>query len=164
RRSVDSMLALKVAFTNFWRGFTHEAGLLRLLLDTALDGYQVVPDPARADLVMTSVHGKRTEVFPEKSIAVIGENVRPDFSKYHYSLSSDFDTYGGRNHRLPQWIGCVTWPGVIPRQFVDVGNNHGYEHSVPIDTLMRPRPAWAAIRAHERFCCFVAGKSEPHRN
>src|SRR6185312_13316509 len=26
------------------------------------------------------------------------------------------------------------------------------------------RPAWAAIRAHERFCCFVAGKSEPHRN
>jgi hypothetical protein len=123
-----------------------------------------VPEPAFADIVITSVYGKRIETPPERTIAVIGENVRPDFSKYRYSLSPDFDTYGGRNHRYPEWFGSIAWPGKIPPSFVDVGNNHGHEPSVKIDALMSPRPDWASIRSHQRFCCFVAGKGEPHRN
>lgn len=89
------MSGLKVAFVNFWPGFTPETGLLRLLLDTALGGYGVVARPEDADIILTSTFGSAPQSarFPERAIAVIWENYRPGYTAYAYSFSSDFDTH-----------------------------------------------------------------------
>ena len=165
---------LKICAVNFWDGFSLESGFVKYLLDLALDSFLVVPTQQEADIVLTTPftprrrrwyrpHPKGTVDYPEKAIAFIWENQRPVYQNYGYSLSSDFDSYGRRNCRLPYWYGQLKWPGMIPeRRLRAPGDPHGFEPPAEIDSLLHPR-SLAGSADRERFCCLVAANPEPHR-
>jgi hypothetical protein len=99
--------------------------------------------------------------YPDKTISFIWENQRPDYQRCRFSISSDFDSYGGRNFRVPLWYTQLQWPGMV-RDQPATGSAawSAFEPLVEIDSLLRPRHA-TQMRAG--FCCFVAANREPHR-
>jgi hypothetical protein len=159
------MSGLKVAFVNFWPGFSPETGLLKLLLDAALGAYGVAERVEDADIILTSTFGSAPQSarFPERAIAVIWENHRPGCTAYAYSFSSDFDNHGGRNCRLPFWFTQLRWPNLVTPPRDASPGDPGSDGLVEIDTLMKPRPNATAARDRELFCCFVASHGERHR-
>ena len=157
-------LQAKIAIVNFWPGFSLASGFVGYFLDRIFDLYAVVPSEEEADIVLTSVYPpNQTRPYPEKTIAYIGENVRPDYRNCRYSISYDFDTYGERNCRLPGWYRHLSWPGYVRHSpAIDGKAIHGFEPLVDIDSLYRPRPLPSAADK-ELFCCFVASFPESHR-
>ena len=164
---------VKVCTINFGPTFNFEGGFLKCLLDLAFKSVVITPREKDADIVLTGVNMKRPRWYrsarraypryPEKTIAVIRENQRPNYQHYKYSISSDFDSYGGRNLRLPSWYRYIRWPGVAP--YVPKVNRHssyGFEPPVEVESLLRPRPAPSAAD-RTLFCCLVASNPEPHR-
>ena len=154
-------MTIHVAYTNFWPNFSLKYGLLKHLLDLAFDyDWEESRDPRDADLVLTSVFPHRPENFPWKTIAVIWENIRPDYRGYKFSISSDFDDYGGRNVRCPLWYSQVEWfPGY--KNTAGDAWEHGNEPPVPLSVLMTPRTGGYIKR--EKFCALVASNYEPFR-
>jgi len=71
----------------------------------------------------------------------------------------------GRNFRLPLWWWRLDWPGFNERwrqRPQPTGAlTHGYEELIPIDALLRPRPAPQA--RPEGFCVLVAANPEALR-
>jgi alpha(1,3/1,4) fucosyltransferase len=157
-------LDANIAIVNFWPGFSLDSGFVRYFLDQIFDSYAVVPSEEEADIVITSVYPQnQIRPHPEKTIAYIGENVRPDYRNCRYSISYDFDTYGDRNCRLPGWYRHLSWPGYVRKPMVASDNTvHGFEPLVDVETLYRPRPLPGAADK-ELFCCFVASHLEHHR-
>jgi hypothetical protein len=146
---------------NFWPGFSLDSGLIGWLFKRAVGNFSATSDEKSADVVITSVYGKARPKFPEKTICLIWENARPNYSLYRYSLSSDFDTYLGRNCRLPVWYQGLAWPGMERERRPPNERNHGLEPLIDMESLYRPRASVSMDR--ESFCCFVAGNHELHR-
>lgn len=157
-----SVSGLKVCFVAFWPSFSPQTGVLGLVLQQALGQFEIVPDPVAADVIVRSIFAapELTLPFARKTIAVIWENQRPDYRAYAYSLSSDFDSYGGRNQRLPYWYGELAWPRLRPDKPGGPPFNHAYEPPADIGALLQPR---AAPEPRSQFCCFVANNPEQHR-
>ena len=88
----------------------------------------------------------------------IGENVRPNFINYDHSLSFDYDSYGGRNFRLPLWWGRLAWNGFEQKPRKPNAHNHGYEQLLDIKSLMQPRKLDMSIK--DKFCAMIAGNPE----
>jgi len=112
--------------------------------------------------VVSSVFGTDRPRHPERNICFIWENMRPDYNLMAYSISSDFDSYGGKNFRVPGWYGNLQWPGFVTNTTVPLQNNHGFEPLVDIDSLLRPRSP-RTLSEPDLFCCLVAGNPERHR-
>ncbi len=156
-------MPIKICAIKFWAEFSLESGFIKCLLDQAFGSFVTVQREQEADLVVGSIfQPKVVAAIPEKTITFIWENLRPNFGLYHYSISSDFDSYGGRNFRVPFWYGQIQWPGYIPDQSIPGWRNHGFEQPVDIDSLLQPRAPRAA-RDKDLFCCFVANHPELHR-
>lgn len=153
-------MATKVCFINFWPGFSPATGIIAHLLREAAGAIEQTADERSADIVVSAVYWQTKPAFPHKTIAVIPENQRPNYTLYRYSLSPDFDDYGGRNARLPVWFYGLAWPGMVPDARQANEANHGYEPPLDIDALLAAREP---PRSRSRFCCFVAGNPEPHR-
>ena len=113
--------------------------------------------PHEADVVISSVFG-HTQTDPKKTIMYIGENVRPSYLGYDYSLSFDHDTYGGRNFRLPLWWSRLAWDGFEQKPRKPNAHNHGYEQLIDIKSLTQPRKLDMSIK--DKFCAMVAGNPE----
>ncbi len=152
---------LKVCAINFWPGFSLEWGLMHHLLRSAIGAFSIAGNELEADVVITSVYWRNRPIKPGKTICMIPENQRPNYSLYACSLGPDIDTYGGRHCRLPVWYDSLAWPGREPDRRPPNPENHGYEPLIEIDSLLRPRPREDADRP--MFCCFVAGNPELHR-
>ena len=167
---------VKICAVNFWPGFSLESGFVRYLLNLALGSFSIVSSEKDADIVLVSVFPRfqrlaaispklqiKRPMVPERSIGFIWENQRPDYRKYAFSISSDFDSYGGRNFRIPLWYAQLKWPEISQdRPWSSERAWQGYEPLVDMDTLMRPRPASQSDN-RDAFCCFVAANPEPHR-
>ena len=69
-----------ISATNFWPGFSLEQGFLPYLLREAFGSFHIADRLRRADLILTSVFPHAPSKFPEKTVAVIWENVRPDYA------------------------------------------------------------------------------------
>lgn len=167
---------VKIYALNFWPGFSLESGFIPYLLTRALGAFEIAATEAEADIVLFSLFPRFARLksitpslvrdapkWPEKSIAILWENQRPDYRKYAYSISSDFDSYGGRNVRVPVWYGQLQWPD-LPEVAAPADQKiwTGFEPLIPPETLMTPRQVSSTGR-RERFCCFVAANREPHR-
>jgi len=160
-------MSLRICFTNFWPGAfsaANNALFLPYVFGEAFGELELVEDPASAEVVVSSLFGNQP-VPAEKTIQFIGENVRPEYLRHRFSLSFDYDTYGGRNFRLPLWWWRLAWPGFTERwrqrPQATAGLAHGYEDLIPIDALLRSRPAPQA--RPEGFCVLVAANPEPLR-
>jgi hypothetical protein len=156
-------MAIRIHFINFWpEAFTgaSDASFLLHVFAEACGPVEITEDTASADVVVTSVFGQAPTP-PRKTIQFIGENVRPDLTRYRYSLSYDYDPFGGRNFRLPLWWWLLDWPGFgeLSRRRPAAVGPYGHQELIPIDTLMRRRPPSTA----EDFCVLVAGNPEPLR-
>lgn len=146
----------KVCVVNFWDG-AFDGDFFEFFFNKALGGMQYTDNPHEADVVISSVFG-HTHTDPKKTIMYIGENVRPSYVGYDYSLSFDWDTYGGRNFRLPLWWSRLAWDGFEQKPRRVGSNNHGYEQLIPIKSLTQPRKL--DIKAKDKFCVMVAGNPE----
>ena len=146
----------KVCVVNFWDG-AFDGDFFEFFFNLALGGMEYTDNPHTADVVISSVFGN-VHTDPKKTIMYIGENVRPSYVGYDYSLSFDYDTYGGRNFRLPLWWSRLAWAGFKQKPRRVGSNNHGYEQLIDIGSLTRPRVL--DLKAKDKFCVMVAGNPE----
>jgi hypothetical protein len=149
----------KVCVVNFWDG-AFDGDFFEFFFNVALGGIEYTNNPHEADVIISSVFGN-ARFDSSKTIMYIGENMRPSYAGYDYSLSFDHDTYGGRNFRLPLWYARLAWPGFEQKQRQVGGNNHGYEPLIPIHTLTQGRQLDMSIKS--KFCAMVAGNPESLR-
>ena len=147
---------MKLCVVNFWEG-AFDGDFLDYFFRMAFDGVTYTDNPHEADLVVTSVFGN-VHTDPAKTIAFIGENIRPSFVNYNHSLSFDYDSYGGRNCRLPLWYARLAWDGFVEKPRRVGANNHGYESLIDIKSLMRPRKL--DMTGKDKFCALIAGNPE----
>lgn len=147
---------MKVCVINFWEG-AFDGDFFEFFFKTAWGNYEYTLNPYEADVVITSVFGN-VETDPAKTICYIGENIRPSFVGYNHSLSFDYDTYGGRNFRLPLWYSRLAWTGFEQSPRKPNVHNHGYEQLIPINQLLYPRKL--DMQEKKEFCVMVAGNPE----
>jgi hypothetical protein len=145
-----------ICVVNFWDG-AFDGDFFDFFFRSCFGDINYISDPYTADLIVTSVFGN-TQTDPNKTLAYIGENVRPSFVGYSHSLSFDYDTYGGRNLRLPIWYARLAWPGFIQKPRKPNFHNHGYEDLISIDSLTRGRTLDMSQKT--KFCAMVAGNPE----
>ena len=146
----------KICVVNFWHG-AFDGDFFDFFFNLALGGIEYTYNPHEADVIISSVFGN-AETDPKKTIMYIGENVRPSFINYGHSLSFDYDTYGGKNFRLPLWWSRLAWEGFEQKPRRIGANNHGYEQLIDIGSLTRGRKL--DIKAKDKFCALVAGNPE----
>jgi len=146
----------KLCVVNFWDG-AFDGDFFEFFFQQALGGFEYTDNPHEADLIITSVFGN-TQYDKRKTIAFIGENIRPSYMGYDYSLSFDHDTYGGRNFRLPLWYSRLAWDGFEQKPRRDNMHNHGYEQLIPIKPLTQPRKL--DIASKDKFCALIANNPE----
>lgn len=147
---------MKLCVVNFWEG-AFDGDFLDYFFRTCFRDLNYSSNPHTADLIVTSVFGN-TQTDPNKTLAYIGENVRPNFVGYSRSLSFDWDTYGGRNFRLPLWYARLAWPGFVQKPRKPNSHNHGYEDLISIDSLMKGRALDMSQKT--KFCAMIAGNPE----
>jgi len=147
---------MKLCVVNFWEG-AFDGDFFNFFFNLAFDGVVYTNNPHEADLVVTSVFGN-VHTDPNKTLSFIGENIRPSFVNYNYSLSFDYDTYGGRNFRLPLWYARLAWPGFIQKPRKSNSHNHGYENLISIQSLRTGRTL--DISKKDKFCAMIAGNPE----
>jgi hypothetical protein len=147
---------MKLCVVNFWEG-AFDGDFFHFFFDLAFDGVVYTNNPHEADLVVTSVFGN-VYTDPNKTLSFIGENIRPNFVNYNYSLSFDYDTYGGRNFRLPLWYARIAWPGFIQKPRKSNSHNHGYEDLISINSLTKGRTLDMSQKT--KFCAMIAGNPE----
>ena len=146
----------KLCVVNFWEG-AFDGDFFDFFFRACFDDVIYVNDPYSADLIITSVFGN-VQTPPEKTLAYIGENVRPSFLGYSRSLSFDWDTYGGRNHRLPLWYARLAWDGFEQKPRHNNMHNHGYEQLIPIKSLTSHRSL--DLKSKDKFCALIANNPE----
>ncbi|RCR67627.1 glycosyltransferase [Larkinella punicea] len=96
------MTEIRLWFTDFWDGFNIEDNYFINLLAKY---YRVVLTKKQPDYLIFSWRGK--DFYNYKNcirIFYTGENLRPDFTICDYSISFDYDSYNGRNLRLPLYV------------------------------------------------------------
>ena len=146
----------KVCVVNFWDG-AFDGDFFEFFFNKALGGIEYTHNPHTADVIISSVFGN-VQTDPKKTIMYIGENIRPSYMGYDYSLSFDYDTYGGRNFRLPLWWSRLAWDGFEQKPRRVGANNHGYEPLIDIGSLTRPRKL--NLEEKTNFCALIAGNPE----
>jgi hypothetical protein len=147
---------LKLCIVNFWEG-AFDGDFFDFFFRSCFSDVVYTDNQHDADLVVTSVFG-HTQTNPAKTLAYIGENIRPNFVGYNHSLSFDWDSYGGRNHRLPLWYARLAWDGFEQKPRHDNHLNHGYEPLLDIKTLMQPRKLDMQVK--KEFCALIANNPE----
>jgi hypothetical protein len=155
------MAPVNICAINFWPGFSLKNGFVGHLLGSAFDSFNVVKKERDADIVVSSVFVREPPLEPRRTICFIWENMRPDYRYCSYSISSDFDSYEGRNCRVPLWYAQLKWPGRSQDEAAPGVNNHGFETPVEIDSLLQSRTR--PDRDADLFCCYVANNPELHR-
>ena len=146
----------KLCVVNFWEG-AFDGDFFDFFFRMCFDDAVYIDNPHDADLVISSVFG-HTHTDPAKTVAFIGENIRPNFIGYSHSLSFDWDVYGGKNFRLPLWYARLAWDGFEQKPRHDNAHNHGYEQLIPIKPLTLPRKL--DIKAKDKFCALIANNPE----
>jgi hypothetical protein len=146
----------KLCVVNFWEG-AFDGDFFDYFFRIAFDGVTYTNNPHEADLVVTSVFGN-VYTDPAKTLAFIGENIRPNFVSYDHSLSFDYDTYNGRNFRLPLWYSRLAWDGFEQKPRHDNAHNHGYEQLIPIRMLTQHRSL--DLKSKDKFCALIANNPE----
>lgn len=147
---------MKLCVVNFWEG-AFDGDFFDFFFRSCFADLTYTINPHEADLVVTSVFGN-VQTDPTKTLSYIGENIRPNYIGYGHSLSFDYDTYGGRNHRLPLWYSRLAWDGFEQKPRKNNMHNHGYEQLIPIKQLTQRRKL--DIASKDKFCALIANNPE----
>lgn len=103
---------MKITFCDFWqypKSFNVDNNFFIYIIRELFENVEIV-NPEDADVMFFSVFGNENTLYKNcKKIFFTGENIRPNFKKCDYSLTFDFDDFGGRNFRLPLWYLYIDW-------------------------------------------------------
>lgn len=107
---------MNICYLDMWAGFDTNCNWFNLLFRDVFADKELNFNSTKdeADVIFASSFGnERYKTNNSKAIKIFytGENERPDLNFGDYSLSFDFDTYGGRNFRLPHWYMYINWWG-----------------------------------------------------
>lgn len=123
---------LKLWFSDFWPGFIPNDNLFVHLLSDHFD-IELSKDP---DLLIYSVYDFNHIKFKCAKIFYTAENVRPNYNECDFSLSFDYNSYGGKNLRLPLY----RWRG-------------------DLEQLCVPKVAQQVIKDKKKFACMVVSNN-----
>ena len=107
-------MSILVSFTDFWDGHNPRNNIIfNILRDSCFSSVDVVDDPKDADICFVTIYGSSHKnvinSFRDKTILWLWENIRPNLYGCPFSISFDFDSYGGTNFRLPLWFSEIDW-------------------------------------------------------
>ena len=147
---------MNISFSDFWGDVDPNNNFFSDLLKSMYPDCQVVPfSNDHTDVLIYSCFGTQHHSADKsrvKKIFYTGENKRPNYNECHYSLTFDFDDYGGRNIRLPLWMLQIDWFGK---------ENYGNPRFViPPSELRQSR---FSKRPKTQFCCIVFNNPIPNR-
>jgi len=114
---------MNIAFTDFWLWFVPTDNFFYSLFKDIYGSIKVT-SPQEADILFYGPYTQQHTAYSPKDkikIFVTGENERPNFEECTYSLTFDFEDYGGRNIRLPLWFLQFDWyhtKGFVNPEFV----------------------------------------------
>jgi hypothetical protein len=146
---------MNISFADFWDGFQDNNNFFIDLLKTINSNFNLVPFSNETEILIYSCfghthhHANRSKV---KKIFYTGENLRPNFNECDYSLTFDFDSYDGRNIRLPLWMLQIDW-----------FNKKGYKNPQYVIPLNDIRKNPLMDKPKQQFCSIVFNGRSPHR-
>lgn len=146
---------MNIAFSDFWqypKAFDPNNNFFIYVIRELFEGVRVV-HPEDADYMIFSSFGNENGRYKNcKKIFYTGENVRPNFNKCDYSLTFDFESYGGKNFRLPLWYLYIDW--------FDVGSYANPDWLIPKSYLYGENKF--TKKEKNKFCSIVFGS--PHQS
>ena len=104
---------LGLSFTDFWEGHDPNNNILANMIKDVFDADIYIVPPEDADICFVTIYGQSFKdiltKYPYKSILWLGENTRPNTIHSGFSISFDFNSYNGKNLRLPLWMSEIDW-------------------------------------------------------
>ena len=148
---------IAIYFNGFWPDFDEsENQILDFLNASSYElnvSYHSSKDIQSSDILLESCYGSPLSVKYEHltKILFLGENVRPFYSHYDYSMSFDRSTYGSRNIYLPLWF----------LEIDHFGKHYQDRKPYPIEMFLNNQVIDYDFRKEE--VVFVGNNSEPFR-
>ena len=109
----DHIKPVKVFMSGFWHTMDpFNCQVLDFIRAAAPElNIEATLDPSGADIEITSCYGNRLYVRNERALQILflGENVRPVYRDFDFSITSDLSNYLGRNCYLPLWMLELDW-------------------------------------------------------
>lgn len=101
---------MKISFLDFWVGFNPFNNFFINCIKLIRENVQIV-HPSEADLIIYGEFGDEHRNYNCRKFCFIGENNRPTnrYDQCEISFSSDYETYDGKNFRIPLWYFYVDW-------------------------------------------------------
>jgi hypothetical protein len=144
---------MKISFLDFWSGFLPHNNFIYHLIKSVKESVEVVT-PDKADLIIYSCFGNQHNRYNSKKIFFTGENKRPNFNECDYSISYDFNDYGGKNLRIPLWYYYIDW--------FNVGTYGNPNYLIPVNYLYEPNEFYKKEKTG--FCSAVYSNPVGIRN
>lgn len=147
---------MNISFSDFWPGFIDKNNFFVDLLRSIFEEINVVPFGEKTDILIYSCFGEnhlkanRNQI---KKIFYTGENIRPNYNHCDFSLSFDFDSYGGKNYRFPFWMLHIDW-----------FKKKGYEDPVYVHPLEDISSNLFSRKNKGKFCSIVFNNPSSPRN
>jgi len=108
RSKHQGLTSVRLGFIDFWNGFSaNSSPLYSLIKKISPLPVELESNVELADIIICSCFGNKlqnSKNLHATRILYIGENLRPQYSDYDYSLSFDRNSYCGRNINLPLWM------------------------------------------------------------
>jgi hypothetical protein len=144
---------MNLSFLDFWNDFSQENNFLTHLLKMVKNNVNIV-EPSKADTIIFSCFGNENKKYNHcKKVFFTGENIRPNLSDCDFSISFDFNDYGGKNIRIPLWYFYIDWFNVK-----SYGNP---QYLIPVDYLYGENEF--TKKSKDKFCCTVFSRPEQLR-
>jgi hypothetical protein len=147
---------MKIAFLDYWKypnSFDPYNNFFLHLLRQIFENISV-SDPEDADVIFSLGFGVDYTRFKDCiRIQYAGENVRPNLKSFDYSLTFDFDSYGGKNFRFPLWMMHIDW--------FNVGTYGNPEYLIPENYLYGDNDF--TVKEKNKFCSIVFGRGVQNR-
>lgn len=104
---------IKIGWIDFYPHWNPTSNYVTTILDLAGINYEVTDSPGDADLLFCSVYGVdylTSGLYKSKfGFLLSGENVRPNFLVYDFSMTTDPYAYCGKNVRWPEYFSQLNW-------------------------------------------------------
>jgi hypothetical protein len=147
---------MKISFLDYWKypnSFDPYNNFFLHLLRQIFENISV-SDPEDADVIFSLGFGVDYTRFKDCiRIQYAGENVRPNLKSFDYSLTFDFDSYGGKNFRFPLWMMHIDW--------FNVGTYSNPEYLIPENYLYGDNEF--TVKEKNKFCSIVFGRGVQNR-
>ncbi len=140
----------------FWPTFSKIDNQFLDFFKQALPGHEIftTEEPSRSDISIYSCYGNYASLQLTKHttrVLFLGENVRPCYSDFDFSISFDCSTYSGLNYYFPLW-------------FLELDHfDKQYPDRLPYDKYRFTKSKTVDLSSRKKFIAYVGNNNEPFR-